>query len=129
MRESVQRTARVELIRGRALLMSGDLARDKAAFQQALEADPKSSMALIGVAQVALLANDPIEAASLLGQAVTADPRNRRAWLAQADLQALQSHLDQALVSYETASKLPALDFLPDLGVARVLVLQGKLTE
>jgi putative PEP-CTERM system TPR-repeat lipoprotein len=127
--DSLQPTPRADVIRGRALLMSGDAARAKAAFQQALEADPKSSMALIGLAQVALSANDPIQASALLAQAVTVDPRNRRAWLAQADLQALQSHLDQALVSYQTAADLPALDLLPELGVARVLVLQGKLTE
>jgi putative PEP-CTERM system TPR-repeat lipoprotein len=122
-------TARVEVIRGRALLMSNDLPGAKAAFQRALDLQPVSPIAYLGLAQIALMSNDQAGAASLLARAVQVDPRSRKALLAQGDMLATQGQFDGALAAFNAATKLPGLDLLPDLGVVRVLILQNKLDE
>lgn len=127
--EPLGSTARLDVIRGRALLMSGAVAEATLAFRKAIAAEPKSPSAYVGLAQIALASNDPTEAAALLKKAVEVDPLDRRAWLAQGDLQAMQGKLDDASTSFKSAAQLPGTDLLPELGTARVLILQGKLDE
>ncbi len=125
----LESTPRLDTIRGRALLMSGAVPQATAAFRAALAAEPELSMAYVGLAQIALAANDANEAASLLARAVEVDPLSRRALLAQGDLASAQGRFDEAFASFNAAGRLPGLDLLPELGVVRVLVLQNKLDD
>src|SRR4029079_16642639 len=56
--DQLDSSARVEVIRGRALLMSSDLTGAKAAFQRALDLERVSPVAYLGLAQIALMSND-----------------------------------------------------------------------
>jgi hypothetical protein len=117
--DQLDSSARVEAIRGRALLMSNDLPGAKAAFQRALDLEPVSPIAYLGLAQIALMSNDQQGAASLLARAVEVDPRSRKALLAQGDMLATQGQFDGALAAFTAAAQLPGTDLLPDLGVVR----------
>jgi putative PEP-CTERM system TPR-repeat lipoprotein len=127
--ETLESTPRLEIVRGRALLMSGSLPESAAAFRRAIAGEPNSSMAYVGLAQVALASSDPGQAATLLAHAVEIDPRNRVALLMQADLAIAQSRFDDALAAFNAASQLPSMDVLPEIGVVRVLLLQNKLDD
>jgi putative PEP-CTERM system TPR-repeat lipoprotein len=127
--DQLESTPRVEVIRGRALLMAGALPQATAAFRKAIADEPKSAMAYLGLAQIALASNDPSQAVMLLARAVDVDPHSRRALLVQGDLAATQGRFDDALTAFSAAAKLPGLDMLPELGVVRVLVLQNKLDD
>ena len=127
--EQLEPSARVEVIRGRAQLLAGEPLPATAAFRRALDADPKSAMAYVGLAQIALTGNDPTQAAALLTQAIAADPLSRRALLAQGNLQILRSQLDDAKGSFEAAARVPGFDLIPEFGVVQVLILQNKLDD
>jgi putative PEP-CTERM system TPR-repeat lipoprotein len=120
---------RLDVIRGRALLMSGALPEATSAFRKAIAAEPKTPMAYVGLAQIALLSNDSTQAEALLKTAVEVDPRCRRALLARGDLAASLGRFDDGLASFNAAARLPGLDLAPELGVVRILVLQNKLDE
>ncbi|HVM98476.1 MAG TPA: XrtA/PEP-CTERM system TPR-repeat protein PrsT, partial [Candidatus Acidoferrales bacterium] len=98
-------------------------------FRAALAADPSMTMADVGLAQIALAANDPDTAANLLANATKTDPRNRVALLAQGDLLTKRGRYDDALASFGAAAKLPSVDLLADIGIVRVLILQGELDK
>ena len=127
--DQLEPTPRLDVVRGRALLISGNPEQAAAAFRAALAADPSMTMAEVGLAQIALAANDPETAANLLAKAIQTDPRNRVALLAQGDLQTKAGRYDDALVAFNAAAKIPSVDLLADMGVIRVLVLQGKLDD
>ncbi len=120
---------RVDVIRGRALLMAGDTTQATAAFRQALAADPQQSDAYVGLARIALAANDPDAALASLAQAVTANSRNRDALLMQGDLFATRGRLDEAKAAFAAAAKLPSMDILAELGTVRVLILNNQLDD
>jgi putative PEP-CTERM system TPR-repeat lipoprotein len=127
--EQLDSTPRLDVVRGRALLLSGDVEQATAAFRSALAADPTLATADVGLAQIALVANDPEKAAALLEDAVKADPRSRISLLAQGDLFATRGHYDDALASFNAAAKLPSVDLLAEMGVVRVFILQNKLDD
>jgi putative PEP-CTERM system TPR-repeat lipoprotein len=126
--ESLDSSPRLDVVRGRALLMSGAVPDATAAFRKAIATEP-SSTAYIGLAQIALATNDSAEAKALLAKAVEVDPKGRRAWLAQGDLLSILGQLDDALASFKTAAQIPGGDLLPELGIVRVQILQGNLDD
>ena len=61
---------------GDVLIRLGEHAEAKQSFEQALEANPESSHALYGLAQLALIAGDPEQAVGLLERAKAIAPRH-----------------------------------------------------
>lgn len=87
--------------RGDALLASGDIGGAKAAYQQALLADPRSGDALAGLARHALVTQDRIAAETYAAEAVAKDPANADAWMLESMILRAAGKPDDALAALD----------------------------
>ncbi len=126
--EKVELTPRYQAVRGQALLAGGELDPARADFEAAIEADPTSQRAYLGLAQLALsgLTPDLQAASSILNDGVKAVPTSRRLWLVLGEVELNRQDPAAANVAFEKAAALPGNDFGPQLGLARVRLLENK---
>lgn len=118
----------VWVFRGNANLALGQPEAAKTEFQRVLAAQPKSAGALIGMARVALLAQDMVQAAKFAEQAVAAQPADADAWIFQGDLARVEQKSEQAATAYAQALALQPNNVLALLRQAH-LELAGKQYE
>lgn len=126
--ESVTLNPRYHAIRGQALLASGERDRARADFEAAIKSDPALPRAYLGLAQLSLAPPTPdiTAALSALGSGVKAVPSSRRLWLALGEVELNQQHAAEASAAFDKAAALPGNDFLPEMGLARVRLLENK---
>ena len=105
--------SRVEALRGDAYrgLTQNDQAQD--AYKAALALDPKEPHALVGLAQLAAIANDPGSARNYLQQALAASPENPQAWIAKGDLALDSRDFAGAESDYQKVLGFKNPDWLP----------------
>ena len=82
---------------------SGQLDRAKAAFDDALELDPRHVKSLVNVSRVLLESDKPAEAEEYLAKAIDTDPASGDAYRVMGRTQALLGNADAALESYRIA--------------------------
>ncbi|HUW54499.1 MAG TPA: XrtA/PEP-CTERM system TPR-repeat protein PrsT [Rhodanobacter sp.] len=104
---------RVDVLRGDAYrgLMQFDQARQS--YKAALTLDPKSPAALVGLAKLAAIANDPGSAGNYVQQALTAAPDNPQAWVAKGDLAFDGGNFAGAESDYQKVLGFKNADWLP----------------
>ncbi len=129
--ESVTLNPRYQAIRGQALLASGERDRARTDFEAAIKSDPALPRAYLGLAQLSLAPPTPDFTAALgaLGAGVKAVPSSRRLWLALGEVELNQRHASEAGAAFDKAATLQGSDFLPEMGLARVRLLENKPGE
>ena len=87
-------------------LFAGDVPRAEAAFQQALQADPRLAAGLVGLADVRLRQKRPADAEALLKRAVANEPKNAALQTSLGRFYFGQGRLAEAKASYDGAIRL-----------------------
>jgi putative PEP-CTERM system TPR-repeat lipoprotein len=129
--EKVELTPRYQALRGQVLLGGGEADRARTDFEAAIEADPTVPRAYLGLAQLALSgpAPDTERATAVLNKGVEAVPASRRMWLVLGEVELNRQHAANASAAFEKAAALPGNDFMPELGLVRVHLLENKPNE
>lgn len=127
--------ASVEALRGDAhrALTQNDQARQS--YETALTLDPGNPRALVGLATLAAIANDPVSANQYLQRALAASPKNPQAWVAKGDL-AFESHdfagaeSDyQNVLGFKNPDWMPQERFYALIRLANAQVQQNQLDK
>jgi cellulose synthase operon protein C len=107
-------------VKARVAVLRGDAYRGLRQFDQArqtytavLPADPKNPGALVGLAQLAAIANDPDSAGKYVQQALAAAPDNPQAWVTKGDLAFDSADFAGAEADYQKAMGFKNPDWLP----------------
>ncbi|MEO6799151.1 MAG: tetratricopeptide repeat protein, partial [Rhodanobacter sp.] len=105
--------ARVEALRGDAYLALRQNDKAQQSYKAALALDSGSADALVGLARLALAANDPVSAGTYVQQALAASPENPQAWIAKGDLASGSHDFAGAESDYQKALGFKNPDWLP----------------
>lgn len=127
--ESAEITAELLAARGQAQLSLGRQQDAAASFSAARLAAPACVRALLGQAQLALLARDMAAAAALADSAFAARPKSLDVWLTRADIAQANAKPEQAIQALEQAIKLAPGSIMPRLAVARLQIDNDKLSD
>lgn len=105
--------ASVEALRGDAhrALTQNDQALQS--YKTALTLDPRNPRALIGLATLAAIANDPVSADQYLQQALAASPESPQAWVAKGDLAFESGDFAGAESDYQNVLGFKNPDWMP----------------
>ncbi len=105
--------ARIEALRGDAYRELKQMDRAQQSYKSALALDPGSPHALVGLAKLAAIANDPVSANKYLQQALVVSPENPQAWVAKGDLAHDSGDFAAAESDYEKALGFKNPDWVP----------------
>lgn len=105
-------------------LGKGDLA--KQSYEQALQVNPKSSAALLGMARHALLQQDIEGAKRLADQAVTENANDPAVWMFKGGLLRAEGKADEALAAYDQALKVKPGHRSANIEKAYIEIATGK---
>jgi Tfp pilus assembly protein PilF len=114
---------------GMSAWRSGQLDRAKAAFDDALELDPKHVKSLVNVGRVLLESDRPAEAEGYLAKAFELDPASVDVYRVMGRTQALLGNADDALEAYRTALAIDPEDTWSMNNMGLVLIQQGRFDE
>jgi putative PEP-CTERM system TPR-repeat lipoprotein len=101
-----QGSASLHAAHGDAYLDLGDKAKAVVSYQQALSADGGFTVALIGLARVAVMDKDPERARSLTERAIAANPKDPIPWIYMGYLLRSEDRLDDAIAAFGKAIAL-----------------------
>ena len=104
---------------------AGQLDRAKAAFDDALELDPRHVKSLVNASRVLLESDQPAEAA----RAIEIDPASSDAYRVMGRTQALLGNADDAVEAYRTALAIDPEDTWSMNNMGLVLIQQGRFEE
>ena len=108
---------------------AGQLDRARAAFDDALELDPRHVKSLVNVSRVLLESDKPGEAEPYLAKAIEVDPASSDAYRVQGRTRMLLGNSDGALESYRTALAIDPEDTWSMNNMGLVLIQQGRFEE
>ncbi|HET7553602.1 MAG TPA: tetratricopeptide repeat protein [Gemmatimonadaceae bacterium] len=108
---------------------SGQLDRAKAAFDDAIELDPRHVKSLVNVSRVLLESDKPAEAEEYLAKAIDIDPASSDAYRVMGRTQALLGNAEAALESYRIALAIDPEDTWSMNNMGLVLIQQGRFDE
>jgi Tfp pilus assembly protein PilF len=114
---------------GMSAWRSGQLDRAKAAFDDALELDPKHVKSLVNVSRVLLESDRPADAEQYLARAIEIDPASADVYRVMGRTQALLGNADDALEAYRTALAIEPEDSWSMNNMGLVLIQQGRYEE
>lgn len=114
---------------GMAAWRSGQLDRAKAAFDDALELDPKHVKSLVNASRVLLDSDKPAEAEGYLARAIEIDPASADVYRVMGRTQALLGNADDALDAYRTALAIDPEDGWSMNNMGLLLIQQGRYEE
>lgn len=105
--------ASVEALRGDAYraLKQNDQARQS--YKTALTLDPRNPRALVGLAMLASIANDPVSSGQYVQQALAASPESPQAWVAKGDLAFYSRDFAGAESDYQKVLGFKNPDWMP----------------
>ena len=103
--------------------------RAREAFNRALQINPQSQRALLGMANVLSWSGEYGSAVPYYGEALKSDPNNLKARLALADALAFSNRAAMAIPEYEAALKLAPDSPQARLGLGRALTLVKQYPE
>ena len=113
-------------LRGDALLEQRKPEEAKQAYDAALQLDPATGEALIGLARHALFSQDAVAAERYALEAVTKDPKNPEAWLFQGSILRALNKPDEAMKAYDQVIALRPHDRVAYVEKAYIEINQGK---
>ena len=116
-------------VRGQAQLSLGRQQDAAASFSAARLAAPACVRALLGQAQLALLAKDTAGAGALADSAFAARPKSLDVWLTRADIAQANGKPEQAIQALEQAIKLAPGNIMPRLAAARLQIDSYKFSD
>jgi putative PEP-CTERM system TPR-repeat lipoprotein len=105
--------ARVESLRGDAYRGLKQVDQAQQSYKAALTLDPKDTHALVGLAKLAAIANDPVSAGNYVQQALAASPESPQAWVAKGDLAFDSGNLAGAESDYQKVLGFKNADWVP----------------
>jgi Tfp pilus assembly protein PilF len=114
---------------GMSAWRSGQLDRAKAAFDDALELDPRHVKSLINAGRVLLESDKPAEAEGYLARAIEIDPASSDVYRVMGRTQALLGNADDALDAYRSALAIDPEDSWSMNNMGLVLIQQGRFDE
>lgn len=124
--DSATLTAAVLALRGQALLATGERELARAAFAEALAAQPGQERARFGLAALLLADGKRVEALGALDALVTEAPGNAQARLLRAEILRTDGRLDGALADFNAVLEGNPSDLRARLGRTLVLLAQRK---
>ena len=115
--------------RGQAQLSLGRQQEAAVSFNAARVAAPACVRALLGQAQLALLAKDTAGAAVLADSAFAARPKSLDVWLTRADIAQAGGKPEQAIQALEQAIRHTPGNIMPRLAAARLQIDSDKFSD
>jgi putative PEP-CTERM system TPR-repeat lipoprotein len=103
----------VAVLRGDAYRELKQFENARQSYSAALAVEPKDALALVGLARLAAIGNDPEAARKYVQQALAASPASPQAWVAQGDLAVANQDLASAEADYQKALDVKHADWLP----------------
>jgi putative PEP-CTERM system TPR-repeat lipoprotein len=120
--------AKLQALRGMAQMSSkDDLAKAQESFTAALQADPGSVEALLGLATLEIYRKQYPQASEYASQATAKAPKNAQTWLLLGEIKRLAGDVPAALDAFTRAVALRPNDVRGLLGRASVLIAKGNL--
>ena len=129
LREYDTAVPRVALLKARAHLQSGDPIKAKAIYGERLSADPGDTVAMVGLARVALGQQQPALAQQHAQSALELDDTDIDAWLTLGDIAFAKNELDDARRAYQGALSLESRSVPARVGLASVHLGMGEPAE
>jgi putative PEP-CTERM system TPR-repeat lipoprotein len=99
--EAAKNSAPLLALRGEAYLATGNAAKAKESFEQALALAPSSGEALVGLARHAMIQKDAEGAERYVADAIAKDPKNPEVWMFRGAMLRFQNKLPEALAAYD----------------------------
>lgn len=127
--------ARVEALRGDAYRGLKQVDQAQQSYKSALALDPKDPRALMGLARLATIANDPVSAGNFVQQALAASPESPQAWIYKGDMAFDSGNLAgaesdyQKVLSFKNADWMPQEQFYTLSRLANAQAQQNKLDK
>jgi putative PEP-CTERM system TPR-repeat lipoprotein len=122
--------AKLQALRGMAQMSSkDDLAKAQDSFTAALQADPDSVEALLGMATLEISRKQYKQASEYASQATAKAPKNAQTWLLLGEIKRLAADMPAALDAFTHAVDLRPNDVRGLLGRASVNIAKGNLEE
>jgi len=116
-------------VRGRAYLGERRLMDAKDSFNRALAIVPDQADALLGLARIAMLNDQPKQARRHVDKALKADPHSGEGWTLKGEIERAQGDLKAAETSFRKAVAADPHDIAGHLGLVAVHVGMGKNDE
>ena len=116
----------VLVLQGTAYLGLGEPDKAKRAFDEALRHQPDNQQARLGLARVALIKQDALQAERHLDALIAAAPEDSDAWLLKGELALAHSEFETAEEAFETILSIDESNLPARLGLTRALVAQEK---
>jgi putative PEP-CTERM system TPR-repeat lipoprotein len=104
--DGAKNSAPLLTLRGEAYLATGDAAKARESFDQALALAPDSGEAMVGLARHALMQKDVAGAERHIADAIAKDAKNPEVWIFSAAMLRSQNKLPEALAAYDKALAL-----------------------
>lgn len=121
--------AMILAVRGQALVMKGRYDAAKTVLEEALQVDPNSSAALIGMTAMHAIKREFVEAQRWADMAVKAEPTSPDAWSAQGDIALAQNNPTKAEEAFGNAIKHRRIASLDTAKRALIRVQLKKFQE
>jgi putative PEP-CTERM system TPR-repeat lipoprotein len=124
--------ARVAVLRGDAYRGLRQFDQARQAYTAVLSGDPKNPDALVGLAQLAVIAGDPDAAGKYVQQALAAAPDNPQVWIAKGDLAFDNADFAGAEADYQKVMGFKNPDWLPQerfYALARLANAQAQQSQ
>ncbi len=116
-------------LRGHAMLGLDRTEDARALFRRALQRQPGLSEATLGLAKVALIANQPAQAKQLVDQAITQDPGSVEPLRLKGDLERARSESASARASYEKILAMKPNNVQARVDIANLDIQEGHFKE
>ena len=123
---AAQNSAPLLALRGDAYLATGDAAKAKEAFEQALALKPNSGDALVGLARHALLQKDTAGGERYIAEAMAKDANNPEVWMFRGAMLRAQNKLPEALAAFDKVLTLEPTHRSAHLDRAHLEIGTGK---
>jgi putative PEP-CTERM system TPR-repeat lipoprotein len=117
------------ILRGNALLATGESQKAKAIFEKILSSDSNSAGALVGLARHSASERDFESSMKFAETAIAKNPENIEAWTFKADLLRAQGKNDDALVAYEKITRLDPANVNGHINRATIQIALQKFDD
>jgi len=121
--------AQLEALRGMAGIALDDAEKARERFSAALQLDPDSSEALLGLAMLEARQKQFKQAANYANQALAKDPNNSLAWTMLGETRRLEGDQQGAVDAFSRAIALQPMEMRARIGRATAYIALAKLAE
>jgi tetratricopeptide (TPR) repeat protein len=123
---SATERARAHVALARAWSSTGDEMRAEAEYKKAIEENPSSGEAYLGLGQISLVQQDPAQAQKYFSQAIQVSPDLAPAYAALANMYVQANQRGEALAMLQKAVALDAGDWQSEFELGKLLMEAGE---